>query len=298
MAADEKDEQKRLSRRNFLKGAGAGTAVGIVAVTGLEEGLRIPTMQLVNPPTSVSATLTASASTIKAGQSVTFSATQSGGTAPYTISINCGDGTTLSAAGSHTYSQAGSYTVLLTVADSQGVKGYSTLPLTVAAVPSAPQLAYEQSITLNVNGADYRILADNRMNLRDAIRDKVGMTGTKDGCGGLGECGACTVLADGKAILSCLVLAVEAQGMKIVTSDGLADRVTGKLDPIQQAFIDNDGFQCGYCTGGYMMTAKSILAEIPHPTKAQVMDLLSGNLCRCEAYPGIIKSVLAAGGSS
>jgi aerobic-type carbon monoxide dehydrogenase small subunit (CoxS/CutS family) len=162
-----------------------------------------------------------------------------------------------------------------------------------------PPLTHERAIKLDVNGNTYEFVADNRLSLRDALRDKLGLIGTKDGCGGLGECGACTVLADGKPILSCLTLAIHAQNMKIVTSEGLGNSSAAALDPVQQAFLDNDGFQCGYCTGGFMMLTKGFLAENPHPSEQEIREALAGNLCRCGAYLNIIKSVIAsAAGSS
>jgi carbon-monoxide dehydrogenase small subunit len=294
MAADEKD-RKRLSRRNFLKGAGAGAAVAAVAVGGVEEYRLISLAPPVAPP-AVTASLSASPVTIQAGGSVTFSATPGGGTAPYTLSISCGDGTTLAAAGAHSYASQGAYTALLTVTDSNGSKAYATTSILVNALP--PPLTYTKAITLNVNGIDQQMVVDNRVALREVIRDKLGLTGTKNGCDGKGECGACTVLANGKPVLSCLVLAVEAEGLKITTVEGLANPLTGALDPVQDAFLQNDGMQCGYCTPGFIMLTKGILAETPHPTQQQAMEAISGNLCRCAGYPKILKSVLASGGSS
>jgi aerobic-type carbon monoxide dehydrogenase small subunit (CoxS/CutS family) len=182
------------------------------------------------------------------------------------------------------------------VTDSTGQKAYSTVSIAVSALP-AP-LTYTQAVTLNVNGTAHQLVVDNRQSLRNAIRDQLGLTGTKDGCSGMGECGACTVLADGKPILSCLTLAIEAQGMKITTIEGLEDPTTGNLGSMQQAFWANDGLQCGYCTPGMIMLATGILAETPKPTANQVMDLMDANLCRCGAHNNIVNSVLAAAGGS
>jgi aerobic-type carbon monoxide dehydrogenase small subunit (CoxS/CutS family) len=293
MAADEKDDPKRLSRRNFLKGAAAGAVVTGVAVGGVEE-YRILNMAPPVAPPDVTAALTVSPNTIQAGQSATFAAAPGGGTAPYTLSINCGDGATLTAAGAHTFAAAGNYTALLTVTDSLGKKAMASVSLVVSA-PPAP-LTYTQTVTLNVNGINQDLVADNRLSLRDAIRDRLGLTGTKNGCDGRGECGACTVLADGKPILSCLTLAVEAKGMKITTIEGLGNAAAGTYDTVQNAFWEHDGLQCGYCTPGMIMLAKGFLAEVQHPTEKQVREAMAGALCRCSSYPKIVESVLAAAG--
>jgi aerobic-type carbon monoxide dehydrogenase small subunit (CoxS/CutS family) len=295
MAADEKVDPKGLNRRNFLKGAAAGAVVAGVAVGGVEE-YRIMNMAPPAAPPEVTAALAVSSGSIQAGQSVTFTATPGGGTAPYTISVGCGDGTTLTASGAHAYATAGNYTALLTVTDSAGKKAMAAVSVVVSALP-AP-LTYIQTITLNVNGLDHQLLVDNRTNLRDAIRDGLGLTGTKNGCDGRGECGACTVLADGKPVLSCLVLAVEAQSLKVITIEGVAPAGSATLDPLQQAFWTHDGIQCGYCTPGMIMVSKGLLAEMPHPTASQVQDALAGNLCRCGTIPKAIESVLAASGGT
>jgi len=125
------------------------------------------------------------------------------------------------------------------------------------------------------------------------LRAKLGLTGTKNGCD-KGECGACTVLLDGKAALSCSMLTIEAEGKKIITIEGLADPITGKLHPLQEAFIKYDGTQCGYCAPGMILAAKALLDKVPSPTVADVKEALAGNLCRCGAYPKIITSVLEA----
>ncbi len=290
MAEDKNDDHKRLTRRNFLKGAGAGAAVAVVAVGGVEE-YRIINMAPPAAPPAVTASLSASPTTIQAGGSVTFSATPGGGTAPYTTSIDCGDGTKLTASGAHTYASLGTYTALLTVTDSTGAKAYSMVSLLVSA-PPAP-LTYTQAVILNVNGLDRQLVVDNRTSLRDVIRDGLGLTGTKNGCDGRGECGACTVLADGKPILSCLTLATEAQGMKVITVEGLADPATGALSQLQQTFLAHDGLQCGFCTPGMLLLAKGFLAEVPQPTELQVREAMAGNLCRCGANDKIVESILA-----
>jgi carbon-monoxide dehydrogenase small subunit len=160
-------------------------------------------------------------------------------------------------------------------------------------VEKPKELSYTQEISLNVNGNDYRLLVDNRQSLMEVLRDVLGFTGVKNGCDGRGECGACTVLADDKPVLSCLMLATEAQGMKIITIEGLADPATGALSELQQAFWEHGGFQCGYCTPGMIMLAEGFLAEVPHPTEEQVREAMAGNLCRCGSYDNIVKAILA-----
>ncbi len=126
------------------------------------------------------------------------------------------------------------------------------------------------------------------------LRETLGLTGTKTGCNN-GECGACTVIMDGKSILSCSTLTVECAGKEITTIEGLGDPINGKLHPLQQAFVEHDGLQCGFCTPGMIMQAKTLLDETPKPTEQGVKEALSGNLCRCGSYQKIVESVLAAG---
>ncbi len=149
----------------------------------------------------------------------------------------------------------------------------------------------KQQIQLKVNGELYQLDVEPCKTLLDVIRDEIKLTGTKEGCS-LGECGACTVLMDGKAVNSCLVLAVDAVGQEIVTIEGLAQR--DKLHPIQQAFVNHGGLQCGFCTPGMIMTAKALLDENPNPTEDEVRAGIAGNLCRCTGYTKIIESILAA----
>jgi xanthine dehydrogenase YagT iron-sulfur-binding subunit len=128
--------------------------------------------------------------------------------------------------------------------------------------------------------------------LLDVLRERLGLTGTKEGCGE-GECGACTVLMDGKRVLSCLTLAAAAQGHEITTIEGLAS-ADGTLHPMQQAFIDHDAFQCGYCTPGQIMSAVACVKEGHAETDANIREYMSGNLCRCAAYPNIIDAIKQA----
>jgi carbon-monoxide dehydrogenase small subunit len=127
--------------------------------------------------------------------------------------------------------------------------------------------------------------------LLNVLREELELIGAKYGCG-IGECGACTVQMDGRPVLACLVLAVAADGSEIVTVEGLQEP-DGELDPLQDAFIEHQAFQCGYCTPGMLMTAKSLLAEIPHPDEGEVRDYLKGNLCRCTGYASVVRAVMS-----
>jgi carbon-monoxide dehydrogenase small subunit len=149
----------------------------------------------------------------------------------------------------------------------------------------------KSDITLNVNGRDYPIRVEARRTLVDAIRDDCGQTGTHIGCEH-GICGTCTIIVDDDAVRSCLMFAVQAAGKKIRTVEGLADG--DKLHPLQQAFIDNHGLQCGYCTPGFLMLAANVLEKNPHIEDEELIDVLSSNLCRCTGYQNIIKAVRAA----
>lgn len=151
----------------------------------------------------------------------------------------------------------------------------------------------KQLIALKVNGESYEVAVEPRMTLLEVLRDVLGLTGTKNGCS-LGNCGSCTVLLNGKPVVSCLVLAVEAQGKEIVTIEGLAQN--GKLHPIQQAFIDHGALQCGFCTPGMILSAKALLEENPNPTADEVKEAISGNLCRCTGYTDAVNAVLDAVG--
>lgn len=128
--------------------------------------------------------------------------------------------------------------------------------------------------------------------LAHTLRETLGLTGTKITCDN-GACGSCTVLMDGKAILSCMTLTVECQGRSITTIEGLADRETGVLDPLQQSFIDHTAFQCGFCTPGMILSAKALLNENPSPAEAEVKEALSGNFCRCISHYQVVRAVMA-----
>lgn len=146
-------------------------------------------------------------------------------------------------------------------------------------------------ITLRVNGAKYRVDIEHRETLAEVLRDELGLTGVKIGCD-RSECGACTVIMNGKAVYSCSQLALWADGKEIITIEGLAQG--DGLHPIQQAFIEYDAMQCGFCTPGQIMAAKALLDKNPRPTEMDVKRALSGNLCRCGAYNHIVEAVLAA----
>jgi xanthine dehydrogenase YagT iron-sulfur-binding subunit len=146
-------------------------------------------------------------------------------------------------------------------------------------------------MTLSINGQDHRLSLDARTTLLDAAREHLGLTGTKKGCDH-GQCGACTVLVDGRRVLSCLTLAATAEGTKVTTIEGLAQN--GALHPMQQAFIDQDAFQCGYCTPGQIMSAVACVTEGHATNDAQIREYMSGNLCRCAAYPNIVAAVKQA----
>jgi len=143
-------------------------------------------------------------------------------------------------------------------------------------------------VTLHINGQRHRLSLDARTTLLDALRDHVGLTGSKKGCDH-GQCGACTVHADGKRILSCLTLAQVAQGKDVTTIEGLAQN--GTLHPVQQAFVDHDGFQCGYCTPGQIMSAVACIKEGHANSPEQIREYMSGNICRCAAYTNIVQAV-------
>jgi carbon-monoxide dehydrogenase small subunit len=146
---------------------------------------------------------------------------------------------------------------------------------------------------LRINGAQVEVEAATTATLAEVLREELGLTGTKTMCNE-GECGACTVLINGRPILSCMTLAIDAQGKDILTIEGLADPATGRLHPIQKAFVERSGMQCGVCTPGMILTAKALLDEDPNPAEEDVRRALSGNLCRCGNYRRITECVLDA----
>lgn len=150
-----------------------------------------------------------------------------------------------------------------------------------------------QTITLIVNDEEHKVDIQLEWSLAYVLREKLGLVGTKIACN-LGDCSACTVIMEGKAVLSCLKLAVAAEGKNIITIEGLGDG--DKLHPIQESFIENTGFQCGYCTPGMIMAAKALLDNNTKPTEQEVREAIGGHICRCGSYPRIVKSVLDAAG--
>lgn len=145
-------------------------------------------------------------------------------------------------------------------------------------------------IELKVNGESREVLVEPRTTLLQVLREDLGLTGTKQGCD-TGDCGACTVLIDNHPVLSCLTLAIEAQGKEILTIEGLNQQ--GGLHPLQQAFIDHYAVQCGFCTPGMILSAKALLDRNSHPTEEEVREAISGNLCRCTGYVKIVEAILA-----
>ena len=150
-----------------------------------------------------------------------------------------------------------------------------------AATPAVP-------VNLSVNGREHQVSLDPRVTLLDALREHLHLTGSKKGCDH-GQCGACTVLIDDRRVLSCLTLAVVAAGAKVTTIEGLADG--DRLHPVQEAFIEHDAFQCGYCTSGQICSAVGLLSEGHAKSDDEVRELMSGNICRCGAYPNIVAAV-------
>jgi aerobic-type carbon monoxide dehydrogenase small subunit (CoxS/CutS family) len=149
-----------------------------------------------------------------------------------------------------------------------------------------------ETLRLIVNGEQVEALIDPSTTLQHFLHDTLGMTGTKEGCGA-GLCGCCTVLVDGQAVKSCLILALQVREKSVTSIEGLAEEDV--LDPVQKAFIENGAIQCGFCSPGMIMASKALLKENPHPSENDVRHALSGNLCRCTGYHKIVKAVLNAG---
>jgi carbon-monoxide dehydrogenase small subunit len=150
-------------------------------------------------------------------------------------------------------------------------------------------------IALTINSTPYTVDSGLSQTLLGLLRDDLGLTGTKEGCG-TGDCGACTVLLDGKPVNACLVLAVEASGTEVLTVEGLV--VGGELDPIQSAFLAEGAVQCGFCTAGMLMVSKALLTENPTPTEPEVRQAIAGDLCRCTGYVRIVRAILRASEAS
>jgi aerobic-type carbon monoxide dehydrogenase small subunit (CoxS/CutS family) len=162
----------------------------------------------------------------------------------------------------------------------------------MAAMPDAEaQALHTSELTLNVNGVGRRLVVAHHWTLLDVLREDLDLTGAKRGCD-RGECGSCTVLLSGKPVYACQILAVQVGDRPVLTIEGLASG--DELHPVQQAFLDNDGGQCGFCTPGFVLAAKALMDVNPAPTEQEIREALSGNLCRCNAYGRIIESVRAA----
>jgi xanthine dehydrogenase YagT iron-sulfur-binding subunit len=176
--------------------------------------------------------------------------------------------------------------------------GAAAEPLLAREQPAsgAPANGATSDVELNINGKAHKLRLDSRTTVLDTLREHVHLTGSKKGCD-QGQCGACTVLIDGERVLSCLTLAAAVQGKKIQTIEGLAGP-SGKLHPMQQAFIDQDAFQCGYCTPGQIMSAVACIAEGHAKTDDDIREYMSGNLCRCGAYPKIVAAIKQARGQT
>ncbi len=178
-----------------------------------------------------------------------------------------------------------------------GAAGAAVMPMTARAqgptpnLPSAGDPTAPIDVTLRVNGKDHTLSIDARTALLDALREHLGLTGSKKGCDH-GQCGACTVLVDGRRVLSCLTLAVTTLGKNVSTVEGLAQG--DKLHPMQQAFVDQDAFQCGYCTPGQIMSAIACVREGHAGSEDDIREFMSGNICRCAAYPNIVAAVKQA----
>ena len=170
-----------------------------------------------------------------------------------------------------------------------------SLPLNAAGQPKSDETPNTVSTNFRVNGTQHSLAVDPRSTLLDVLRDHLDLTGSKKGCD-QGQCGACTVLIDGRRVLSCLTLAVMMDGASVTTIEGLAK--DGTLHPLQQAFIDHDAFQCGYCTPGQICSAAGLIAEGKAKTPEQIRELMSGNICRCGAYTNIIAAIQQAMGQS
>lgn len=146
---------------------------------------------------------------------------------------------------------------------------------------------------LTVNAKEWEVEVAANETLLDVLRERLRLTGTKKGCDA-GECGACTILVDGKPMLSCLLLAIDCEGKDILTIEGMADPKTGELHPIQKAFIEHNGLQCGFCTPAMILSAQALLNTNISPTEEEIREAIDGNICRCTGYVGIVNSITAA----
>jgi len=190
----------------------------------------------------------------------------------------------------HFLSQLAALSASLTIA-APAARAASSKESSRPETPDSEQPESLVDIVLNVNGQEKPLKVDSRVTVLDAVRDRLNMSGTKKGCDH-GACGACTVLIDGKRVLSCLTLAVMTQGKEITTIEGLAHG--DELHPVQAAFVTCDGFQCGYCTPGQIMSAVGCIREGHTGSDTEIREFMSGNLCRCGAYPNIVQAIKQA----
>lgn len=179
------------------------------------------------------------------------------------------------------------------IAATAAVGGAVTAGGLVSMPAAAAEVSPTSRVSLSVNGDRYTVTVDNRTSLLDLLREQLGLTGSKKGCNA-GACGACTVLVDGRRVVSCLTLAVRLAGAKVVTVEGLADGE--RLHPLQQAFIDQDAFQCGYCTPGQIVSGVGCIREGRTGSAAEIREWMSGNVCRCGCYVKIVRAVQQAAG--
>ena len=171
--------------------------------------------------------------------------------------------------------------------------GTQTITITKTVEVPGPGVAAENAISLTVNGGRYELQVEPNWTLHKILRDQLGILSVKDMCNGYGACGSCTVIIEGRPVLSCMTLAIECDGANIETAEGIADA----NHPLIDAYTLNHCMQCGYCTPGFLVTAKALLDHNPNPTEEDIKEILAGNICRCGTYPAHIKAVLEAAGS-
>ncbi len=169
------------------------------------------------------------------------------------------------------------------------------IPATAAPISARPEVGSTVSVSCTVNGTAEQFTVDPRVTLLDTLRERLNLTGTKKGCD-RGQCGACTVHVNGRRVLSCLTLVASVDGQQVTTVEGLANG--GALNPVQQAFIDNDGMQCGFCTSGQVMSAVALIREGHAGSAAEIREWMSGNICRCGCYSNIVDAVTQAAGEA
>jgi aerobic-type carbon monoxide dehydrogenase small subunit (CoxS/CutS family) len=284
MSEEKKKKSGEISRREFLKDAGlivGGAAIGstvLLAACGGEETTK------------------------------TVTTTAPGGTATVTTTVPGGTETVTTTAGAVTETQtvtstAPGGTVTSTVTESvskfvcpidgQEFDSLAELQAHFEAVhPEAPVAALNV-VKLTVNGYEQELQVTPQDTLRDVLREKLGLISIKEMCTGQGACGSCTIIMDGRPVLSCMVLAIESEGVVVETAEGIADA----NHPVVDAYIMNQCMQCGYCTPGFLVTSKALLDHNPNPTEADIREILGGNICRCGTYPAHIIAVLEAAGN-